>query len=175
MLIIILTAVTVVTLVLVACTVFSGRYSRIAQIAFFIGSLSTAVVISGDSLCILRPTLLVILKRVVFTSETIMVTSWLLFSVSFARFDFWGAMNKYSKLLLMVSPVFICFFSVIPVEDFFYSPEFEIEKILFLEDTGYIFNILLLLYSVVSVINLEATLRSSLGTGKWQIKYILKM
>ncbi len=101
-----------------------------------------------------------------------MVTSWLLFTMSFARADYWDVVNKFSELLLLISPLYAYFIIAIPIDEFFYSPEFNMEKILFLGSTGYVFNLLLLLYAVVSIINLETTLRSSSGANKWQIKYI---
>ncbi|RJQ55298.1 MAG: PEP-CTERM system histidine kinase PrsK [Nitrospiraceae bacterium] len=171
--IVILSTLAVLSLILIAFVVLFRKYHRISHIAFFLSALSTAVVIGGDSLCVLRPESLVTWKRIVFIAEAVMVTSWLLFSMSFARVDYWGAVSKFSRALLLASPLFIYFFTAKPVEDFFYSPEFDIEKTLFLENTGYIFNLLLLFYSIVSIINLEATLRSSSGIGKWQIKYTI--
>jgi putative PEP-CTERM system histidine kinase len=65
------------------------------------------------------------------------------------------------------------FFAYKPIESFFYSPEFRYEKILYLENTGYRFNLVLLFYSVLALINFEATLRSSSGFDRWRIKYVL--
>jgi putative PEP-CTERM system histidine kinase len=62
---------------------------------------------------------------------------------------------------------------VIPHSAFYYSPEFEIEKVLFLGDAGYFYNLLLLLFFITTIANLEATLRSSSGVKRWQIKYLL--
>jgi putative PEP-CTERM system histidine kinase len=120
-----------------------------------------------------RPDLLNQWKKAVFISEIIMVSSWLLFSVSFARWSKWENISKLYKILVFISPLFMLFTILIPVDDFFYAPEFESEKILFLGNAGYIFNILLLLYSILAVINLEATLKSSTGITRWNIKYTL--
>lgn len=167
----ILSIITAITAILIAFVVFFKRYKRFSHIAFVISMLSTAFVIFGDSMCIINPESLFIWKKLVFMAEAVMVTSWLLFTMSFARADYWHVVNKFSKLLLIVSPFFAYLFITMPIEEFFYSPEFHAEKILFLGNTGYIFNLLLLLYSVVSLINLETTLRSSSGVNKWQIKY----
>jgi hypothetical protein len=133
--------------------------------------LSTAFVIFGDSMCMLNPDSILFWKKFVFIAEASMAASWLLFATSFARTDYWHVIGKFSRLLLILSPLLTYFFIAIPIEEFFYSPEFSNENILFLGNTGYVFNLLLLLYSVVSIINLEATLRSSSGVNKWQIKY----
>jgi putative PEP-CTERM system histidine kinase len=102
-----------------------------------------------------------------------MAPSWLLFTLSFARSDYWTNIGRFSKLLVFISPLLILFFITVPTDSFFYSPEFESEKVLFLENPGYFFNLLLLLYSIVSIVNFEATLRSSTGTDRWEIKYTL--
>jgi len=112
-------------------------------------------------------------KRIVFIAESVMAVSWLLFSISFARTDNWSSVGRFSKLFLLISPVFVYFLIAVPLQEFYYSPDFEAEKILFLEDKGFIFNILLLFYSVVSIINLEVTLRSTSEVSMWQIKYAL--
>jgi hypothetical protein len=173
MIIFIFSIITAITAILLGFVVFLKRYKRISHVAFFIGMLSTATVITGDSMCMLNPDSILFWKQWVFIAEALMAVSWLLFAMSFARTDYWHVIGKFSKLLLILSPCFIYFFIKIPVEDFFYSPEFRNERILFLGNTGYVFNLLLLLYSVVSIINLEATLRSSSGIRKWQIKYAL--
>jgi signal transduction histidine kinase len=130
-------------------------------------------VIVGDSMSIFYPELMIGWKKAVFISEAVMVSAWLLFTLSYASTVNWHTINKFSRLLLCLSPLFIIFLITIPMEDFFYSPEFESEKTLFLSNAGYIFNLLLLFYSIVSIINLEATLKGSSGTYRWQIKYTI--
>jgi hypothetical protein len=165
--------ITAIVAIVIAFVVFLKRYNRLSHIAFFVSMLSTAFVIFGDSMCMLNPESIVFWKRLIFIAEALMATSWLLFAMSFARADYWHVVSRFSKLLLMLSPLFVYFFIAIPIENFFHSPDsgFSNEKILFLGNTGYVFNLLLLLYSVVSIINLETTLRNSSGVNKWQIKY----
>lgn len=172
MIIFIFSIITAISAILIAFVVFFKRYDRFSHIAFLLSMLSTAFVIFGDSMCVFSPESLFVWKRFVFIAEAVMVTSWLLFTMSFARADYWDVVNKFSKLLLLISPLYAYFIIAIPIDEFFYSPEFNMEKILFLGNTGYVFNLLLLLYAVVSIINLETTLRSSSGANKWQIKYI---
>lgn len=172
MIIFIFSIITAISAILIAFVVFFKRYDRLSHIAFLLSMLSTAFVIFGDSMCVFNPGSLFVWKRFVFIAEAVMVTSWLLFTMSFARADYWDVVNKFSELLLLISPLYAYFIIAIPIDEFFYSPEFNMEKILFLGSTGYVFNLLLLLYAVVSIINLETTLRSSSGANKWQIKYI---
>jgi putative PEP-CTERM system histidine kinase len=153
--------------------VFFSRYKSFSKIVFSLSLISIAAVIFSDSMCIYNPEKLVEWKRTAFISEAIMAPVWLLFSLVFARTDYWKTINKLSKLFVLMSPLVMLFFATKPIESFFYSPEFSYEKILFLENTGYGFNIVLLIYSVLALINFEATLRSSSGFDRWRIKYAL--
>jgi putative PEP-CTERM system histidine kinase len=164
---------TIIIALLTALIVVFKRHKRFSDIALSLSLLLTAFVIFGDSMSMISPELVVEWKRIVFISEAVMVFLWLLFSLSFARTDYWSTVTNFSKFLIFLSPVFVVFFIMVPMDEFFYSPEFASEKILFLGNGGFIFNLLLLLYSIVAVINLEATLRSSSGTDKWLIKYTI--
>ncbi len=169
----IISIITSVIAILIAFAVAFKRLGSLPNIAFSISLLFTASVVFGDSMSIFRPEAVIGWKRVVFICEAGMVSSWLLFALIFARSNCWAAVSKFSRLLIYLSPLFIVFFITVPAKDFFYSPEFGSERVLFLENAGYIFNLVLLVYSIVSIINLEATLRSSTGTNRWNIKYIL--
>ena len=100
-----------------------------------------------------------------------MVSSWHLFAVSFTRSSNWGTI--FAKLLVCFAPLLVLFIVIISIDGFFYSPEFESEKMLFLCNAGYTLNIFLLFYSVMSIINLETTLRNSSGRERWKVKFIL--
>lgn len=169
----ILSIITGITAILTAVLVIFKRYQGLTNAAFFISMFSTAAVIFGDSISLYMPDLLVFWKRSVLINESFMVASWLLFTLSFARENAWSTANKFSKIMLFLSPLLMIFSVVIPMESVFYSPEFASEKVLFLDNAGYLFNFLLLLYSVVSIINMEATLKSSSGIARWHIKYTL--
>jgi hypothetical protein len=172
MIILMFSIITVVIALFIAfVVVFKQR--RLSNIAFSISLLSTGITLLGDALCFVRPEWLDTCKKVVFISEAIMAPSWLLFALGFARTDYWNTISRFSKILIFLSPLFMIFLLTMPIEDFFYSPEFEAEGILFLGNIGYIFNLLLLLYSIVAIICLESTLKSSSGTNRWQIKYLL--
>ncbi|KPK31761.1 MAG: hypothetical protein AMK70_11805 [Nitrospira bacterium SG8_35_1] len=146
---------------------------KISMVALFIGLISTAAALSGDAMSILRPYEVDEWKRVVFIAEAIMVSSLFLFTMSFARTEGLSSSGKLSKVLLFLSPLLIVFCIVKPVESFFYSPEFEREKVLFLENAGYIFNLCILLYSVISIVNMEVTLKISSGVKRWNIKFMV--
>ena len=170
---IVLSIVTVLLIILAALVILFKNPRRFSNVTFSISLFLTACVIAGDTMCVINPGSFIAWKKSVFICEAIMAPSWLLFTLSFAKTDFRKTMGVVSKLLLCLFPLLAVFLLLLPQKLFFYSPEFESEKILFLGNAGFIFNLLILLFSIVSIINLEATLKSSSGTARWQIKYAL--
>ncbi|RJQ17695.1 MAG: PEP-CTERM system histidine kinase PrsK [Nitrospiraceae bacterium] len=173
MITLILSIITGIISILIALAVLFRDYRRLTNVAFFTGIIFTIVAIVGDSMCVLRPGSLTFWKRIVFIGEATMAPSFLLFTLSFARTDYWGSVSRFSRLLLFLFPALVVLSVVAPIESFFYSPEFESESVLFLGNAGYIFNLLLLLYFIVALVNIETTLKSSSGPGRWQLKYTL--
>lgn len=168
----IISLITVILTVLLAFTLFYKKHKGSAYLFLSISLISTASVLFFDSLGMLKPELLTQWKRMVFVSEAVMVVSWLVFSLSFARTDYWHNAGRFSKFLIYLSPLIVIYSISVPVEAFFYFPVFG-EKVLFLGNAGYIFIFVLLFYSIVSIINLETTLRSSAGPDRWKIKYTI--
>ncbi|MBI4687023.1 MAG: PEP-CTERM system histidine kinase PrsK [Nitrospirae bacterium] len=168
-----LSIVTFIISSIVALAVLFKKHKQLSLVVFSLGLFATAFVTLGDALSILSPAWFSLWKKAVFIVESLMAPVWLLFTMSYARSDYRRVTGRFSKLLLFLSPLFVLIIFIVPEEAFFYSPEFESERVLFLGNAGYIFNILLLLYSVVSIANLEATLRSSSGVSRWQIKYAM--
>lgn len=169
----IISLITAILTVLLALTIVFKKHKGLANMAFSISLFSTALVLFFDSMCIFKPDLLTEWKRSVFISEAVMVVSWLMFSLSFARTDYWHAAGRFSKCLIYLSPLIVIYSISVPMEAFFYPPEFESEKVLFLGNAGYIFSLVLLFYSILSIINLETTLRSSAGDDRGKIKYAI--
>ena len=168
----IISLITAILTVLLASFVLK-KHAGLTNIVFSISLLSTASVLFFDSLSMLMPDLLIAWKRIVFISEAVMVVSWLLFSLSYARTDYWHGAGRLSKYLIYLSPLIVIYSVSVPVDAFFYSPEFESKKVLLLGNAGYVFNLILLFYSILSIINLETTLRSSKGENRGKIKYTI--
>ena len=163
MILLTLTIITACIAVFIALAVTFSSPKRLSHIAFGVSLLATACAVFGDSMALFRPERYEFWKTVVFMSEAVMAPAWLLFVLTFTRTSFRETVSKFSLLILGVSPVLMIMVLVIPHSAFYYSPEFEYEHVLFLGNTGYIFNLLIVLYTVVSIVNLESTLRSSSG------------
>ncbi|NOZ68783.1 MAG: PEP-CTERM system histidine kinase PrsK [Deferribacteres bacterium] len=169
----VISAITIIIALLTAFAVIFRRYRRLSNVAFFVSLLSTALVISADSMSVLEPEPAVLWERLVLASQALAAFSWLLFTLSFARRNYWGTAGRVSRFLIIMSPLALIFSLAAPLEVFFSPPEVAGKGILFMGRGGYMFYMLLLLYSVASIINLEATLKSSSGMNRWNLKYTL--
>ncbi|UCD36130.1 MAG: PEP-CTERM system histidine kinase PrsK [Nitrospiraceae bacterium] len=149
------------------------RHRRLKNILLAIGLISTAAVVLGDAMCMSWPELLFPLKKLVLVSESVMAAAWLLFSLTFARKNYWERSKRLGRLSVFLFPLVPALFLFASMEDFFSVPAFRSEQVLFLGTSGYIFHLILLSYAILAIINLEITLRSSRGNDRWELKYII--
>ncbi|MEK6758812.1 MAG: XrtA/PEP-CTERM system histidine kinase PrsK [Deltaproteobacteria bacterium] len=131
----------------------------------------TAVFLAFDSVAATWPDDFLVWKRLSLVTEALLPPLWLLFSLTFSR----KVEGRYFGFLqwafLAASPAFVVAALVVPVEGFFYSPDFAVEKILFLGQFGFVFYTALLGYMVVCAMNMEATLRMASGVERWKMKF----
>ncbi|MEW6215445.1 MAG: histidine kinase N-terminal 7TM domain-containing protein, partial [Nitrospirota bacterium] len=168
----ILSLLSIITPIIVAVLMFAKNRKGIPNIAFALGMLSIGAIEFGDLMTFREPHNMLFYKRVSLIGESLLPGLWLLFSLTYSRKDykeitaFWKAALSIS-LLPLLSVLFL------PLNLFFYSPDIEIEKIMFLGRAGYYFYLFILLYAVLTLINLEGTLRASSGSIRWRIKHTL--
>lgn len=100
---------------------------------------------------------------------------WLLFSLSFGRADYkeFVAKWKWINLAVFVFPVALA--TIFGKEFFILPPGFDLSATsqIPLGQSGYLFFLWLLSSVVLIMINLEQTLRASVGTKRWQIKFMV--
>lgn len=77
--------------------------------------------------------------------------------------------SQFMLLGLSLVPLFVV--SVFPVRDFYYSPDFISDRILFLEPVAFFFYLQFILFLAVSLFNLEATIANAPHGVKWKIKF----
>jgi putative PEP-CTERM system histidine kinase len=111
-------------------------------------------------------------KKVSLIGESLLPGLWLLFSLTFRRKGY-NEITNFWKSALFISILPFIFAVTLPINYFLYLPEVEKEKILFLNKTGYHFYLFILIYSILTLVNLEGTLRASSGRIRWQIKHML--
>ena len=133
--------------------------------------LGTSALELFDLLSVTYPNEEIYWKKFALVVEGFLPAAWLLFSLTHAR-------QRELKLIPLLQRVFfVCSLAfpvaalAWPVETFFYSPDFAAERILFLNNTGFVFYAGLLLFMIISLINLEATIANASLTSRWKIKF----
>lgn len=161
----------------VALFVFFGAYTALRKSRLFADAvLATALVVTAvflafDSVAAAWPADFILWKRLSLVTEAMLPPLWLLFSLTFSRKVEGRYFGRLQWAFLAVSPAFVLAAIIIPVEGFFYSPDFTVEKILFLGQAGFVFYTAMLVYMVVCAVNMEATLRMASGVERWKIKF----
>jgi putative PEP-CTERM system histidine kinase len=156
----------------VALFMFAKNRKGLPNVAFALGMLSIGAIEFGDLMTFREPHNMLLYKKVSLVAESLLPGLWLLFSLTYSRKNykenpaFWKA-----AFFISVIPFLLVIF--LPLHTFFYSPDMEIERIMFLGDTGYYFYLFILIYAILTMINLEGTLRSSSGAMRWRIKHML--
>lgn len=95
------------------------------------------------------------------------------FSLFFARQFTWSSTNLMTRLLMIVSPLPVIAGMICSPEQLYYSPDFISERMLFLSNQGFAFYIVVFIFLVAALFNLEATFRSALRPEQWQIKFTI--
>lgn len=126
-----------------------------------------------DLLSYLYPENLFFWKRFTLGVEACLPALWLWFSLVYSRQNDFRATPLFQRLILAASPLFVGSLFFFPATAYFYSPDFASEQVLFLSRTGFIFYLLLLVYLIIALINLEMTLTSATLASRWKIKFEL--
>jgi putative PEP-CTERM system histidine kinase len=170
------TAISITAIVLAAGypLIFLGRREKSALPLPLAAAVLTAAALElCDLLALLNPDGLFFWKKLTLAVEALLPPVWLWFTLTYARQKEPRSISLVQRLLLAASPLFVASVLLLPVTAFFYSPDFAAEKILFLGNAGFIFYILLLIYLVIALINLEMTLTSATHSSRWKIKFEL--
>lgn len=124
-----------------------------------------------DLLALLHPEDLFLWKKFGLAVESILPPLWLWFSLTYARQNELRSISLFQRILLATSPLFVGSLLFFPITSFFYSPDFAAEGVLFLGNAGFTFYLLLLIYLIIALINLEMTLASATLSSRWKIKF----
>src|SRR4030042_2800531 len=100
---------------------------------------------------------------------------WLLFSISFGRGDTKEPIHKWKGFIIpsfILPLIFVSFFNKALFKGDSITDQFP-SSILLLNWPGYILFLFLLISTIVILMNLERTLRTSIGHMRWQIKFLV--
>jgi putative PEP-CTERM system histidine kinase len=142
-------------------------------VQLFTALLMSAAVELFDLLALYNPEQLYLWKKCSLTAEAALIPTWLWFTMTYARQNGFRASSLPLRLTLTVSPLFTIFALILPIRSFVYSPDFATEKVLFLGNNGFMFYILMLIYLVIALIQLEQTLAHTSWTARGKIKFEL--
>src|SRR4030043_135399 len=156
----------------VALFMFAKNRKGIPNIAFALGMLSIGTIEFGDLMTFREPYNMLLYKKVSLVAESLLPGLWLLFSLTYSRKNF-KENPAFWKTAFFISALPFLLVIFLPLHAFFYSPDIETERMMFLGDTGYYFYLFILIYAILTMINLEGTLRSSSGSKRWRIKYMI--
>ncbi|HSQ77820.1 MAG TPA: PEP-CTERM system histidine kinase PrsK, partial [Nitrospirota bacterium] len=110
-------------------------------------------------------------RRVTTILESFLPAAVLWYSVTFARSGHAPLRSRRGMLILAVAILFPASVLLFPQQDFFYSPDFLSERVLFLGRVGYWYYLGAMLACVAALMNLEATFMSSVGIDRWKVKF----
>lgn len=124
-----------------------------------------------DYLLLQRPADFLTLSSISLHCMALLCPAAILFSNVYCR-EFKFSEIPTSQLMLMVlSLVPMVVALMFPVREFYYSPDFISDRILFLEPMAFFFYLQFILFLAVALFNLEATIANAPHGVKWKIKF----
>lgn len=152
------------------------RHSLVNRI-FAIGMVTFAIeaAITATSLQAILPSEIMYWQRARLVAAAFLPGVWLLFSLTFARVNYEVFLKRYRWVILaaFVLPISLVAF---PGKSFFTGePVLEVSAglVIVLGWSGYAFFVFFLSFIVLILIHLENTLRASVGSMRWQVKFIV--
>lgn len=162
----------IISSITVALFMFRKNIKGIPNIAFALGMLCIGLIEFGDYMSLGEIQRDLLYKRITLIGESLLPLFWLIFSLTYSRKNY-KEISIFWKLALLISITPLILVVSLPVGYFFNLPYSEIEGIITLDKIGYYFYLIILIYSVLIMANLEETLRSSSGGIRWRIKFMI--
>lgn len=134
------------------------------------GLWSVALLNISDLLVLVYPYSYLLYSRYSLFLSAALCPVWIVFShVYYRKFSLAEVPNT-QKVLFLLSFVPMALVAFFPVRSFYYSPDFVLEKVLFLEPLAFFFYLQILLFLAVALFNFEATVANAPHGVKWKIK-----
>lgn len=125
----------------------------------------------GDLLAVVYPRQLTTWKQAAMVCEGLLAPAWLLLGLSLCGLLRWSAWSRLARLALAVSPILLLAVLLVPVERFFFSPDFPDEPVLFLGRPGFFFYLALIFYLIYALVLLERALAGFSRGERWALKF----
>lgn len=164
--------ISIISSVVVALFMFRKNIKGIPNISFALGMLCIGLIEFGDYMSLSETQRDLFYKRITLIGESLLPLVWLIFSLTYSRKNY-KEISIFWKLVLLISITPLILVVSLPAGYFFNLPYSEIEGIITLDKIGYYFYLIILIYFVLIIANLEETLRSSSGGTRWRIKFMI--
>lgn len=154
---------------------FSRNPRHPANIGFAMGMLNLAIVEAGNAILMFSfggKLTSYFGIQINLIGQALLPVSWLLFSTTFARANYKEMLQKWFLLIIIMSAVSGFFILWIIYYDPIMSSMPE-HPLFIVGSGGRYFFIYLIIGLIFNIIHLENTLRSSTGSKRWQIKYVI--
>jgi putative PEP-CTERM system histidine kinase len=112
-----------------------------------------------------------VFRRFTTLFESFLPAALLWYSFTFARSEPVPLRSRRGLLIAAAAVLFPASVLFLPLQDFFYAPDFQSERVLFLGRAGYWFYLGVMLVCVSALVNLEATFISTVGSDRWKVKF----
>lgn len=112
-----------------------------------------------------------VFRRFTTLFESFLPAALLWYSFTFARSEPVPLRSRRGLLVVAAAFFFPASVLFLPLQDFFYSPDFQSERVLFLGRAGYWFYLSAMLVFVTALMNIEATFISTVGSDRWKVKF----
>ncbi|NTV50307.1 MAG: PEP-CTERM system histidine kinase PrsK [Geobacteraceae bacterium] len=110
-------------------------------------------------------------KKCALFAEALLPLFWILCSLTFARQSGPWKISPILKGVVASTLLFLAVSIILPLNSFFYAPDFPDERLLFLGNAGYFFYIALMACLIYAIVNFEVTLTNASPDSFWKIKY----
>ncbi len=130
----------------------------------------TGCLVLLETLLVEFPELLPRAMKPLLLCQYLLGPSWLLFSLAYGRKFSWNALSRLNQFMLLLALFPLPFLPIPPVSTFFYQTDFALEPLFFLEPVTFFFYLHLVLVLLLTLGNLESTLRGTHHSDHWRIK-----
>lgn len=142
-----------------------------AGLFLFAALTDTALLELFDLLSLTAPADAFFWKACSVTTESLLPPFWILCSLTFARQYGPWKIGLLLKTAVALTFLFFVFPRFLPLNAFFYAPDFPDERLLFLGNAGFFFYIAIMACLVAALVNFEVTLANASPDAFWKIKF----
>jgi len=130
-----------------------------------------AVIEAADQLAMNMTFDALLMKRAVLLFEAFLPIAVLMLSLSYSGKNPIRALPPAWWAPVLIALLFPVVVIMTPLDNFFYAPDFQRDKMLFLGHAGYWFYLGIMAYCIIAMVNLEAVFSSTTGPDRWKIKF----